>query len=109
MGKSSFSLFETIIAITVISILVGGFLKSANYSTSSLSNLQNIKNIFLSNDTTSLDISNIKYEYTLNSKTNVTIVNEGIDKKLQYNKNNIFFQKHLIIQKNNSLNFKEYK
>lgn len=109
MGKNSFSLFETIIAITVISILVGGFLSSANYSALSLSNLQEIKNIFLSKNKTSLDYSNITYEYTLNTQTNVTIINQGIDIKLQYNKNNIFFEKYLIPQKNSDLNFKDYK
>ncbi len=50
LEKSSFSLLETILALLILSIVVGGFLNSSYYnnSTDIFFKLQNIKNNFLS-------------------------------------------------------------
>jgi type II secretory pathway pseudopilin PulG len=107
--KNSFTLFETILALTIISILIGGFLKSSNNTSISSSNLQLINNDFLLNKTENIAISKYNYSYEINSHTIVNITNENIYTKYIYNTNNIYFEKFNLDIIPNSLNFKEFK
>lgn len=109
LGKNSFSLFETILAITIISIVIGSFLRSSNHNLVSHINLQTIKNKLIQNN--SSDISNTKFglEYNITSKLEVIFTNSGEHTKLTYNKNNIYFEKYNPLENSVNLNFKVLK
>lgn len=110
--KNSFSLLETIIAVTVISILVGGFLKSSSYSFTKNSNLLNIKNDFLTNNLTNLKTTTYDYNYQIKAETNIFIEDTGNRTKLQYHKNNIYLEKYILDTlaiKTNKMEFKDFQ
>mgnify|MGYP000400240235 CR=1 FL=1 len=112
MVKNSFSLLETIIAVTVISILVGGFLRSSSYSFTKNSNLLNIKNDFLTNILTNLETTTFDYNYQIKEKTNIFITDSGSRTKLQYNKDNIYLEKYVldtISIETNNIEFKDFQ
>jgi len=92
--KHSFTLFETILALTVISILIGGFLRtSINSPTISF---HSIKNTLLLEETSKLSTLNFGVDYTHKSTLVIKLTEEGPYKKLLYSKGNIFFEKHTI-------------
>ncbi len=109
LEKNSFTLLETIFAITIISIVIGGFLKSSNYNDNSHINLQNIKNNLIINNSNDTTISKFGLKYIIELKTNVTITNLGNETKLVYNKNNIFFEKYNLAKNQTNLNSKVFK
>lgn len=108
LEKNSFSLLETIIAITVISILVGGFLQSSAFSSPKNANLHEIKNEFLSKNSTSLSYFTFGLIYEVKTQTNVTLLDRGDNRKLQYHKKNVFLEKYTINVKTKIPNFKEF-
>jgi len=109
LEKNSFSLLETIFAITIISIIIGGFLKTSNFNHSSHINLQNIKNNLIQNNSDDIKKSSFGFEYVLNANLEITLLNIGTHTKLTYDKNNIFFEKYNLNHNSKSLNSKVYK
>ena len=109
MEKNSFSLFETILALTIISIFLGGFLNSSNEKKINPSNLQSIKNEFLLNNTNNLKHSKFTYTYNLSSKVEVALLNKGIHTKTIYNKNNIFLEKNNLTPTKYTLSYKVFQ
>lgn len=109
LGKSSFSLFETIIALTILSIVIGSFLKSSNYNSTEHVNLQTIKNKLIQENSTDITHSTFGFEYNVNSKLDVTLLNSGSHTKFIYNKSNIFFEKYTLLNNPLSLKSKVFK
>jgi len=109
LEKNSFSLFETIFAITIIAIVIGGFLKSSNYNFTSYQNLQSIKNSLIQNDSSDIHISKFGFLYTIQNPLDVTLLNSGIHSKLIYNKNSIYLEKYNLVNTPVVLNYKVYQ
>ena len=86
--KNSFTLFETILALTVISILIGGFLKTSNYSPSH--NFNTIKNELLLGKSSNLETSTFGVFLNHSSQLNVILIEEGTFQKIVYKINNFF-------------------
>ena len=77
MVKNSFTLFETLLSITILIIIISGFLNSSYYdekaiNTSSL--LNTLENNFTTNSFDSFSTSNIKIVITKNHHTNEEIL-----------------------------------
>lgn len=111
LEKNSFSLFETIIAITIISILLGGFLKSSSPTLSLNSNFEDIKNYFLINNTNEIKKLKSTYSYNIQNNIEVTISNSTNNEnmsKLVYKKNNIYLEKFILNKHNTVLNYKDF-
>ena len=69
MVKNSFTLFETLLSITLLLIIISGFLNSSYYDEKSINNsrlLNNLENKFTLNDFDSFFTSNTKITITKN-------------------------------------------
>lgn len=92
MGKNSFSLFETILSITLLSVVIGGFLKSSYYDNKNLELYQ-----FLNKLENQFNTNN--YENMKKSKTNIQIIiNKEKIKNVNVNKY-VFKNEHINIYK----------
>lgn len=109
MLKNSFTLFETILAITIISILIGGFIKSSNQTPLNTTHLQKINNEFSLNKLENMTLSKFGFSYVQNSQLDVTISTQGNHQKITYDKNHIFFEKHDLLINKSTLNSKVFQ
>jgi len=91
--KSSFTLFETIIALLIISILLGGLLKTSKPLSTSYLNLQSIKNNFLLNNSKDLEEKSSSINYTMNFDTTDATFHEDSQQMFYYNNNGIYLEK----------------
>jgi len=104
--KNSFTLFETILALTVISILIGGFLRTSSYSPSI--NFHSIKNILILQESSKLSTLNFGLQYTHNSTLIINLIENGAYEKFIYSKDNIFFEKFTIPLKETHISSKVF-
>jgi len=104
--KNSFTLFETILALTVISILIGGFLRTSNYSASI--NFHSIKNTLLLEQSSTLTSDYFGVNYSHDSKLIVKLIEEGTYKKLIYSKDKIFLEKFILPESEINLSSKVF-
>ena len=69
MAKNSFTLFETLLSITILIIIISGFLNSSYYDEKAINTstlLNNLENKFTTNDFDSFSTSNTKISITKN-------------------------------------------
>ncbi len=94
MVKNSFSLFETILSITILSVVISGFSYATYYDTDSLKIYKKLND--LEND---FDTKN--YQKMIIQSENITIIKNKIDKQ------SILVKK--IVYKNNDLKIYKYE
>lgn len=78
MVKNSFTLFETLLSITILIIIISGFLNSSYYDEKAIKSsslLNELENKFNSNDLNTLSTSNIQIIITKNNiqKEEITV------------------------------------
>ena len=91
--KNSFTLFETIVALLIITILVGGLLKTSKPISTSYLNLQTIKNNFLVNNSQDLEEKLSSISYINNFDTTDATFHEDSQQMFYYNNNGIYLEK----------------
>lgn len=72
MLKNSFTLFETILSLSLIAILVAGFIQSSHFDSSNAHKftiLNQVENLFDTNDLNSFDKSSKNVKLTIDGKT----------------------------------------
>jgi len=104
--KNSFTLFETLLALTVISILIGGYLKTSYTSPSTDLNL--IKNSLILNDSPNIKSSNFDLSYESASELQVIILKQGSYQKITYKTSKVFLEKLHISTHEKNLSFKVF-
>jgi len=104
--KNSFTLFETLLALTVISILIGGFLKTSY--TSSSTDLDLIQNALILNDSPNIKSSSFDLSYEHTSELHVKILKQGSYHRSTYETSKILLEKLHIATHEKNLNFKVF-
>ena len=105
--KNSFTLFETLLALAVISILIGGYLKTSY--TSQSTDFYLIKNALILNDSANIKSSNFDLSYENTSELQVKILKKGSYQKITYETNKIFLEKLRILTKEKNLSVKVFQ
>lgn len=92
MVKNSFTLLETILSITLLLVVIGGFAKSSFYDNSdeTYMTLDKVDNSFSSKDYSNFSISNTKIQIIKNE----TIQEEKSVKLIKYEDENIKLSKY---------------
>jgi len=104
--KNSFTLFETLLALTVISILIGGYLKTSYTSASTDLNL--IQNALILNDSPNIKSSNFDLSYEHTSELHVKILKQGSYQRTTYETSKVFLEKLHISTHEKNLSFKVF-
>jgi len=104
--KNSFTLFETLLALTVISILIGGYLKTSYTSPSTDLNL--IKNALILNDSPNIKFSNFDLSYEHTSELQVKILKQGSNQRISYESSKVFLEKLHISTHEKNLSLKVF-
>jgi len=104
--KNSFTLIETLLALTLISILIGGYLKTS-YDSKPI-NFHPIQNAILLNTSTNLDFTTFDLSYEHTSELYIKILDQGSYQKSTYKTNMIFLEKLHIPKKEQNLSFKVF-
>ena len=107
--KSSFTLFETIIALLIIAVLVGGLLKTSMPISTSYLNLQIIKNNFLLNNSKDLEEKSSVINYIFNYDTNDVTSQQYSQQLFYYNNNGIYLEKPYLEKATITLGSKVFK